>query len=760
MRRGYLYYLLFTGLLFSPFLLFGQVFVPGDVLGFLYPWRANQPGLPQNIELFDVTVFFYPQDVFYNASLKAGEFPLWNPQIFGGHPVVASGQSGFLYPLRALLHWLFSVGTAKTWLQILHFLGMGFAMRYFLRVRGFSEFPSTLGGLAWMGNSQVLSWLEFEHVPIAGFYLPLMLVALEKGLRGSKAGWLGLPILGSLALHSGHLQIVTYIGLLFGFYTVVRLWQERPQAGIIGWLALSSFLTLGLAAPTVLPFLDFLGDSQRVPLDPAANAASLGSLLLSTLCPDIWGNPSLGFMLNRCQTNLIYPEFACFVGSVPLVFALAAKGRSARLLQGLCVLILLLAAAAFSVTLPLLDRFVPGRILLILVFLLSYLAAMGAEQSSHSPSSTLKPTAIFLAVVWGVASLTAISYSLRPEDVLAWAQANPGTVKLPPLQSGLAELSSALEKTYLWNPQIYLPFVAYGLLFFRSQKANWLLAFTLLELLMFGYRFNPSVSPQSLFPSTAEIQSMQGTAGRVVSVKCANYNTLTPYGLRRVNGYESLVDSRYGTALNQAEPERALSMRALSLERLDSPILDALSLEFALLPPQSQSPGAGWVPHFSGEGGTVWKNEQTMPRAYFVGEVRPFRAPADLRSLEPARFAYSSGMPPEGYTLRSGASRVDWTKESANHLVLDVESQTDQFLVLTDTYREGWRCWVDGVETPVLAANLCSRGVYLKSGRHRLEWRFEPPSFYLGLKLAGVAGVVWLLIFGKIRTRQDFRESV
>lgn len=758
MRRATLYYLLFAGLLFSPFFFLGRVFVPGDVLWFIYPWRAYQESFPQNLELFDVTVFFYPQDVFFNAALKSGEFPLWNPYIFGGHPVVSSGQSGFHYPLRILFHWIFSVGVAKTWLQFLHLFGMGVAMRYFFRSRGYSDFPSTLGGLAWMGNSYVLSWLEFEHVPIAGFYLPLMLIAFEKGLSGSKTGWLGLALTGALTLHSGHLQIVTYVGLIFGLYVLSRLVRQRPKAIDLAGLGISSVLALALAAPTVLPFLEFLADSQRVPLHPRDNAATLTSTALSLLCPDLYGNPALGFMFNRCRSNLIYPEFACFVGSIPLLYALSARGREARILQVACLAVLLLAAAVFSITLPLLDRFVPGRILLILVFLLTYLAVMGAEQS-RSSSDRLKKTAVVLALLWAGAFAVAAYHALNPQAVWSWAQANPGALKLPPAQSGPEVLSQALSRTYLLNPQMYLPFLGYGLLCFRPQKHTWLLLFTLLELGLFGFRFNPSVPPDALFPTPPEIQAMQASEGRVVSIRCANYNTLTPYGLRRINGYESLVDRRYGLAVSQAEPDRALSMRSLTLERLEAPILDALALQYALLPPQAAHPGEGWVLHFTGRGGTVWRNEDAMPRAFLVGEVRPLGSPEALRELEPSRFAYSSSAPPNGFNLRAGAGHVRVLAEGANYLTLEVESETDQFLVLTDTYRSGWRCLVDGQEAEVVQANLASRGVFLNAGQNRVEFRFLPDSYSRGLRLAAGGGAGWLLLLLSILLARVSRFS-
>lgn len=742
MRRAAILYALFVGILFSRFFLFGEVYVPGDVLNFLFPWRGYHSALPGNLELFDVTVFFYPQDVFFNHSLKSGVFPLWNPYIFGGHPVVASGQSGFLYPLRILFHEIFSVGVAKTWLQVIHVLGMGLAMRWFLKLRGFGEFAAALGGLVWMGNSHMMSWLEFEHVPIAGFYLPVMLVCLEKGLAGHRKWWLALCLAGSLTLHCGHLQVVTYIGLTFGAYALLRLWQA-PSKEAVGWYALVGALTLGMAAPTVLPFVHFLGQSQRMPLIASDNAASFSSLLSSLLCPDILGNPSLGFMLNRCRTNLIYPEFACFVGTIPLVFALSAKGRAARALQALSLALVVVASAPFSLTLPFLDRFVPGRILIILMFVLVYLAAMGAQQSVEGEQGLRRVSAL-LAVVWLGLWGAAVACSLHPQSVWQWVQAHPGSLKLPPLNTGEAAMAQAMRHTYLFNPELYAPFLGFALLVWARRRENLLLGFTALQLVWFAFLFNPAVKPDSLFPVTPEIAAIKDKSSRVTSLRCANYNTLTPYGLMRINGYESLVDALYGMALSQAEPDHPLSMRSLTLEKLNAPILDALSLKYALTPPAQDSPGPEWKLEFEGDGGRVWVNPQALPRAYLVSEVEPLRDPRDLARLVPTRFAFSSMPAPA--PLSPGEGQIEWQETSPNEIHLLVTCTTEQFLVLTDTYREGWHCYDKDRELPIARANLASRGVYLSAGEHQLLFRFEPPYFWLGVKLAAAAGVVWLLL--------------
>ena len=57
--------LLLGCLVFVPFWFQGLVFVPGDVLDFIYPWKKelmSPPDLVYNLEIFDIAVFFYPQD--------------------------------------------------------------------------------------------------------------------------------------------------------------------------------------------------------------------------------------------------------------------------------------------------------------------------------------------------------------------------------------------------------------------------------------------------------------------------------------------------------------------------------------------------------------------------------------------------------------------------------------------------------------------------------------------------------------------------
>jgi hypothetical protein len=56
----------------------------------------------------------------WTEALRAGEFPLWNPYSFSGHPLFATLQPGVLYPINLLLV-LLPFDLAFNWTIIVHY---------------------------------------------------------------------------------------------------------------------------------------------------------------------------------------------------------------------------------------------------------------------------------------------------------------------------------------------------------------------------------------------------------------------------------------------------------------------------------------------------------------------------------------------------------------------------------------------------------------------------------------------------------------
>jgi len=69
------------------------------------------------------------------------------------------------------------------------------------------------------------------------------------------------------------------------------------------------------------------------------------------------------------------------------------------------------------------------------------------------------------------------------------------------------------------------------------------------------------------------------------------------------------------------------------------------------------------------------------------------------------------------------------------------------FLILSDAFYPGWEARVDSEKREILQADVCCRAVALEPGCHRVEFRYRPRSFRIGLVISLVT-LVALLVFG------------
>jgi len=81
---------------------------------------------------------------------------------------------------------------------------------------------------------------------------------------------------------------------------------------------------------------------------------------------------------------------------------------------------------------------------------------------------------------------------------------------------------------------------------------------------------------------------------------------------------------------------------------------------------------------------------------------------------------------------------------------VQIEASLDRsgILVLNDTAYPGWTATVDGHPTPWTSANYLFRGVFLRPGRHIVEFCYQPKSFRWGAALS--LATLGLLIVGRL----------
>ena len=124
----------------------GKVLLPLDILAHTPPHAADADSSIHNPLIADVLYENYAWKHFQRQAIREGELPLWNPSVFCGHPLYATGQASTFYPLNVIF-WVLPLPQAYvvfTWLHL--FLG-GLFMFLFCRRLRVGPFGAAVGGV-------------------------------------------------------------------------------------------------------------------------------------------------------------------------------------------------------------------------------------------------------------------------------------------------------------------------------------------------------------------------------------------------------------------------------------------------------------------------------------------------------------------------------------------------------------------------------------------------------------------------------------
>ncbi|MBP6871720.1 MAG: hypothetical protein KBC43_06910 [Bacteroidales bacterium] len=159
------------------------------------------------------------------------------------------------------------------------------------------------------------------------------------------------------------------------------------------------------------------------------------------------------------------------------------------------------------------------------------------------------------------------------------------------------------------------------------------------------------------------------------------------------------------------------------------------------------------------------KNPYACGNAWFVGDYK-IVANADeeiasLNGLDPARTAvidkrfesFVAGLRPSA----GPSGSIDLLSYSPDQLVYEYDAPADQLAVFSEIYYDkGWNAYLDGKKSPHFRANFILRAMVLPAGQHKLEFRFEPKSYYLGGNISLASSLIILLLIAGYFAKEFF----
>jgi hypothetical protein len=145
------------------------------------------------------------------------------------------------------------------------------------------------------------------------------------------------------------------------------------------------------------------------------------------------------------------------------------------------------------------------------------------------------------------------------------------------------------------------------------------------------------------------------------------------------------------------------------------------------------------------------RNRYALGNAWFVKELKMAKnADEELKTvgeIDPARTAvvderFSEQV--QGFNPQAdGSASIRLTSYKANHLVYESNAASEQLAVFSEIYfDDGWNAYIDGKLVPHFRANWVLRALRVPSGKHNIEFKFEPSRYYTGEKISFASCIV------------------
>jgi hypothetical protein len=727
---------------------------------------ATFPKVALGLETFfyrDFGVLAYPAIYHHHASFWRGELPLWNPLSNCGAPFLAQWGTMVLYPF-SLFYLLLPLPWSVNFFCLIHLFGAGLGMYFLARRWTANDFAASIAGTGFVLNGITFSCLLWPNYTVALGWMPWVVLCAERAWKNGGRHLAVGAVVATLQMLSGVPEIALLTWLVVGAFVAMRLFQGEPEPLTkLARIAAIAFLTAGLMAAQLLPFLELLSHSHR----------TLGVNVSKWSLP-IWGWANQFVPLFRC---FLTPQGIFFqhgqefmsstyigIGIVALgLFALARVRRAeVWILSALVLFALWMAmgpqAGFYEVmrqTVPLFGimRY-PVKFMVIVAFAAPLLAAYAIDSLAQRTSSAADAQWRWLIAIW--------LFLLALIAGIGWfAHQHP-----MPLDQWSATWQSGLSRASFLTPEL-------GLLAAIRQwpRSVWnvplkagVFAVLLIDALTHVPNQNPTLPCSALAPGlwTLSAKSPAPVAGesRVMISAHAEQHLLVSrvaslshdfLGKRlalwsHLNLLEQIPKVGGSSTLQIREQMEVQSRLYASTNNEPSQLIDFLGVSTITAPGQI----------------VEWTQRSTHLPLATAGQRPIFSDSSNTlsavmqSSFDPKQTVYLPLDAERFVTATNHTNARVVSKRSTSHRIeLEAEADQPSLVVIAQSFYPAWTVSVDGLATRLWRANHAFQALEIPAGRHQIVLKYEDWKFRWGAIISGITflfcAALWLS--GKADTR-------
>ena len=221
---------------------------------------------------------------------------------------------------------------------------------------------------------------------------------------------------------------------------------------------------------------------------------------------------------------------------------------------------------------------------------------------------------------------------------------------------------------------------------------------------------------------------------RVLNLAANTFNDAsTSYFHKSIGGYHGAKLKRFQELIDQ------------HISKNNIKVLNMLNTKYVIMPGEGNRPA---MPQ---------QNPGALGNAWFVYEINwaanPDSEITALGKFEPKFTAIIDKQFEKelnGYTPQADSmAQIKLTEYKPNHLTYQSTAVSEQLAVFSEIYYDkGWNAYIDGKLAPHFRANFVLRTMRVPAGEHKVEFKFEPATYYTGEKIALAGSIFLFLIVG------------
>lgn len=780
--------LTFTLVVFRKYIFLNLVPIPGDILtGLYYPWFDYKWGYVTPVPVknslpSDVISILYPWRIIGMRLIKNGLLPLWDSTILFGTPLLANFQSSILNPFNVFFLFLSELDSWSIQVVLQPIL-MVVSTYIFLRDLKLSKYASVFGGILYAFSGYSIVWMEYNSINYTLAYFPLLLLFCRKILKNPNLKWVFLlSITLSFQLLSGYPLNVAFS--LFGlvlYYFFLQPDLRRFTLKKVVFLTLGLLSGFAMSAIQLLPSLELYKNTSVI-YDTVAISGRIKYLplnhLITLFFPNFYGNPATG---NYWSIGS-YDNFAFCISSVGIFFLLFLL-FSGKISFKKHLYFLILAAISLIIatenpfTLFITDNNLVGfnsnvntRIMFLFSFSISVLASFGLEKYLKDNDRLWKRILPLVTYAAMVSYFTLLFIIMNYQNGLNWVESilgNNNTFNqeiiniVVVLRNSFIPLLTVMLVflfTFVRNKKVFIYLTLVLLIFSVFKSTDKYLSFTRRDLMY------PNVELIDYLQEVANSSRFEKERGNLLMPS----NSWSLYGLGAATGQNVstlLTTGNYLSIINSGKIENTSLNRFNEIRENRSPLINTLNISHYLFMKwdDNKSPSANGVvseilipdnfKYIKDIGSvSIYENPNNLGNAWFPKNIF---CESDIKYISDliSNSNYDAGEAvyvncPKNMNLNEIEGSVDLIDKDSGIYTFETESKTGGYLTVSEAYFPGWESKIDGQKfEPVNSANEALIATYIPKGRHFVELKYKPKSFYIGAIISVSCIIVWTIIF-------------